>query len=216
MWCMQYSKCISLLPLFAIRIFAPDISGLPFRWSKESTRSLFIGGGDMSSSSSSSGSRDFSLSLDRPLLALLSSVLLFGVDCSLLAGVITSGECDFETNFSRASASRWAACNARACCSTIARPISKLAWLTPTPKGDPPGGPGGPPGGRPAWLYILNSANRVISNADKGLEKFKPGGLLLPPWWSTNKNRNKDWKYSCIFQRKKRLIPCFARWYYCT
>jgi len=36
--------------------------------------------------------------------------------------------------------------------------------------------------GKPAWLYILNSAKRVISNADKGPPGGggAPGGLCLP------------------------------------
>ena len=173
------------LPLFAIRIFAPIPRGLPFRWSKESWRSLFIGGGDMSSSSSH---RDFSLlSLDRSLVLLLLvvSLLLFSLGWLNRFSLIDG---DLELNsFSRASASRWAACSIRACCSTMARPISKLAWFRPAaaPKG-PPGGPGGPPAwGRPAWLYILKRASRVISNAESGLDGFKPGGLLLP--WSVRK-----------------------------
>lgn len=39
-------------------------------------------------------------------------------------------------------------------------------------------------GGRPApaalWLYILNSAKRVISSAESGLLGLRPGGLCLP------------------------------------
>ncbi len=58
-----------------------------------------------------------------------------------------------------------------------------LDMSNPAPRGPPgglpPGPPGPPSGGKPAWLYILKSASRVISNAERGLAGFNPGGVLL-------------------------------------
>ena len=75
------------------------------------------------------------------------------------------------TTLSR-SASR-TAWRALACCSAIARPTSI---------GGIPGMSRSGGGGRPAWLYILNSASRVISRAERGLPGFPPpGGDCFPP-----------------------------------
>lgn len=202
MRCVRMITRVGLnLPLLEIRMLAPPppwTGGLPLVFSHDSRLSLFMGGGEQPeelppppSFSSSSGTS-------------CTWFLLRSSNSTVLPLGVKGGDDDAATAAAaaaRLSASR-TACKALAWCSAIS-PMGWGGWggcccgcgsLPVLIGGGGPGRPEDAAAAAPAWLYILNRANLVISRADSGLFGLNPGGLCLPPVLS----EKVEWKSECL------------------